>query len=1139
MNGKKKFLSSFICIGLLTTALPVYAADLPSYFDWRRSTPTDRTSAETDAVVGPARDQGHYQDCWSFATNASLESSINLQRQAVGLGPIPRLSERYLSWLTFAKPLDGTGDGFYYGTVDPSKTKEVYDVGDFIYQPVSTLVRYGVAYNSQAGYDFIVPATDEGMAGVTALSGNGVALHDYFGMEAVKDGRDKELFVIDSVNNKKDYYKTMLQKYGIIRVNFYSAEVDGNNPNICNTVDHSMDHAVTLVGWDDDYVMATSDGVRHKGAWLLRNSWGTGAGTDGYFYLSYDDVTTSYATFYNAETDWGRYTAVNSVAPGSFNIGANNDNANDTLPWPITQVGGYKTASKLTSSASQILKAVGIFVPADSMTYTVDVSLKGDTPANTQTIYTKTGTFGQDGTAIYKGYRTIDFDKYVYLPNGQNYIVTVTLKGQDGTTYVIPIEQEDDKPLTPGTSFVYDPKAGAWVDVQQIDLGVGSPHYSNRNTGIPLFALNKYSKEANGGDFTVVSLNDNGVGGSEIYLGKKDELYTTDLLHPALPDYPNSYRYTLSNMTVELTKDLTDSVYGGVISGEGQVIKTGTGMLALSGANTYTGATNVKEGSFALTGSLTSPVTVASGATFTGYGTINGNLTNSGAVQPGLTAQARNLFYAASGSSTTTTDPQVGTLTVNGNFTSNGKLIIATNGTNSGKLVVGGSSTLTGTALNVVNGGTNPLVNHTYNYLTSQGGITGNVTTTDLSPYVSLSATVDGNNGYFTANEKKGLGQLSNLTPSEQSVGAALNKMAVQSVAANPNAATTAVLNSTLYQSEAVSRTFTKQITSEARAELLNQSPMSALTNESIFSRMETVDWGGAMPVNAAQSLDANAPQMKTSIPVALDATNNVWFKLFRGFENYNYNDSLENKSFGGVVGYDHAINLTTRIGGLFSYGVTDYNTDNIEGKSYDWRIGVYGDHKNGDWDYQALATYGRNHYDLDRSVTWEGTKTNSDYKAKVWDGEVKAKYFIPSTQNKTWQVKPYGKLSYTHTAQDAYAETGSSTFKQSLNSTSNNSWRGELGVELNRNLNNKTSWGGSIGYKRILSGLNPELNGTFVGDTNGFSITSDNDRNYVTYSLNARGSLGGKWMGLAEFRGEASSNTHKEVLSVTAKYSF
>ena len=201
--------------------------------------------------------------------------------------------------------------------------------------------------------------------------------------------------------------------------------------------------------------------------------------------------------------------------------------------------------------------------------------------------------------------------------------------------------------------------------------------------------------------------------------------------------------------------------------------------------------------------------------------------------------------------------------------------------------------------------------------------------------------------------------------------------------------------------------------------------------------------------------------------------------------------------------------------------------------------MGIYGDHKNGDWEYQALATYGRNRYDLDRFVTWEGTKTNSEYKAKVWDGEVKARYFIPSTQNKTWQVKPYGKLSYTHTAQDAYAETGSSVFKQSLNSATNNSWRGEVGVELNCNLTKQSSWGGSIGYKRILSGLNPELNGTFVGDTNSFSIRGDNDRNYITYSLNTRGSLGGKWMGQAEFRGEASGHTHKEIVSVIAKYSF
>jgi hypothetical protein len=39
----------------------------------------------------------------------------------------------------------------------------------------------------------------------------------------------------------------------------------------------------------------------------------------------------------------------------------------------------------------------------------------------------------------------------------------------------------------------------------------------------------------------------------------------------------------------------------------------------------------------------------------------------------------------------------------------------------------------------------------------------------------------------------------------------------------------------------------------------------------------------------------------------------------------------------------------------------------------------------------RALVTYGHNKYDLDRDVL--GAKLNSDYKAKVWDVEAKAKY--------------------------------------------------------------------------------------------------------------------------------------------------
>jgi outer membrane autotransporter protein len=243
-------------------------------------------------------------------------------------------------------------------------------------------------------------------------------------------------------------------------------------------------------------------------------------------------------------------------------------------------------------------------------------------------------------------------------------------------------------------------------------------------------------------------------------------------------------------------------------------------------------------------------------------------------------------------------------------------------------------------------------------------------------------------------------------------------------------------------------------------------------------------------------------------------------------------------------------------VGGLFSYGVTNYSTDNISGDSHDWRLGAYVDHKNGNWDYQGLVSYGRNKYDLDRSINLAGSglgnsTLNSDYQAKVWDVEAKAKYLIPSTKDKTWQLTPYGKLSYTHTNQDAYSETaggssmassGGSVFAQNIESASNNSTRGEIGLEFKRSYDKHGGWGGSVGYKRVISGVNPELNGTFAGDTlsgNGFTIQSDNDKNFVTYSLNVHGSLGGRWTGQAELRGEASQNTHKEIISVAAKYSF
>ena len=64
-------------------------------------------------------------------------------------------------------------------------------------------------------------------------------------------------------------------------------------------------HAVTIVGWDDDFSYEKfNDGnnnlPQNSGAWIVKNSWGTKYGDEGYFYISYYDKSLKGFTSYEA-----------------------------------------------------------------------------------------------------------------------------------------------------------------------------------------------------------------------------------------------------------------------------------------------------------------------------------------------------------------------------------------------------------------------------------------------------------------------------------------------------------------------------------------------------------------------------------------------------------------------------------------------------------------------------------------------------------------------------------------------------------------------------------------------------------------------------------------------------------------------
>jgi len=153
--------------------------------------------------------------------------------------------------------------------------------------------------------------------------------------------------------------------------------------------------------------------------------------------------------------------------------------------------------------------------------------------------------------------------------------------------------------------------------------------------------------------------------------------------------------------------------YGGIIAGAGPLTKSGTGILNLAGANTYTGATTVSAGTLRLgtTNAIGSgsAVTVAAGATFdlNAFGDIIGSLAGAGTVTSGaagaitLTAGGNNSSTAFSGliqngsGSVALTKTGTGTLTLSGANTYSGTTTVS-----AGTLLVNGSQASSAVSLN-------------------------------------------------------------------------------------------------------------------------------------------------------------------------------------------------------------------------------------------------------------------------------------------------------------------------------------------------------------------------------------------------------------------------------------------------------
>lgn len=105
------------------------------------------------------------------------------------------------------------------------------------------------------------------------------------------------MYVTGTAFINQEEIKEYILSNGAVYVEFYADKPAGYNYSTAafyTNEYYSTNHAVAVVGWDDNYSVSNfKSGNRptENGAWLVKNSWGTISGDNGYCWISYEDTS--------------------------------------------------------------------------------------------------------------------------------------------------------------------------------------------------------------------------------------------------------------------------------------------------------------------------------------------------------------------------------------------------------------------------------------------------------------------------------------------------------------------------------------------------------------------------------------------------------------------------------------------------------------------------------------------------------------------------------------------------------------------------------------------------------------------------------------------------------------------------------
>lgn len=505
--------------------------------------------------------------------------------------------------------------------------------------------------------------------------------------------------------------------------------------------------------------------------------------------------------------------------------------------------------------------------------------------------------------------------------------------------------------------------------------------------------------------------------------------------------------------------------------------KTGDGILALTGKNTYKGASIAAGGTLQIDGSVAGDAYSEGAGTIAGSGTINGDLYNNGAVEAG------------SWGAVTDDKGEVQTLKVGRDFSGSGVISVNTDGEQYGIINVVGTADVSGMRLKA---GT-----------FAAPGVTGTILTVgknDDNSIVKTLAITDTENSITGAESLNGSfsGMLNSTVKND---GSKLELTTSVSNNAGIDGARFNAFNS-LYNN----------LTKEEQQDMQR---LYALNNDRLNNAVNELSQSESMHLELARDAIQNRDvRQAVARQQHLDRDEGLW--AITG-KNWGETDGGINRhSYNITLGKDFYNTDNTYAGALFAYSDNSIGGNNADGEYKNYSLGIYGGSKNSPGTVTGYVSYGMQDNELTRhlgsafSHSGMGSKLESDYDSSVIG--VGAKYAYDLHYGKEgWHVSPYAALDYAHYKQDSFTESGS-VYGVHSGGFSDNYLTGELGFDFNREEDNG-KYGFSLAYKRILDGDTLDADFAFAKGGNSFSVNSfDGSKNHIVASAYISTKLSDKW---------------------------